>query len=234
MPHPVRLAYAWLGAAAFVASLLYFLYFFFIQLDHGQPAGGPAALAVDAALFSVFALHHSVMARAGARRWLARIVPPALERSTYVWIASVLFFATCVWWRPIGGAWYRATGAGALLLHAVQAAGILMTIVASAAIDPLELAGVRQVQQGALAGDRGELKTMGVYGWVRHPVYFGWMLLVFAAPHMTGDRAAFATISTAYLAIAVPFEERSLVETFGQDYRRYARRVRWRMIPGVY
>lgn len=228
-----RVAYAWLGAGAFVASLLYFLYFYFIQLDHVGSTGGASALAVDVALFSIFALHHSVMARTGAKRWLTRIIPPELERATYVWIASLLFAATCIWWRPIGGEWYRVSGAAAGLLYAVQAFGILMALVASAALDQLDLAGVRQTQ--ATRGDGpGELQTTGVYGWVRHPVYFGWVLLVFAAPHMTGDRAAFAAISTAYLAIAVPFEERSLREMFGAEYRRYAGRVKWRMVPGIY
>jgi protein-S-isoprenylcysteine O-methyltransferase Ste14 len=246
MPRPVRLAYAWLGAGAFVASLLYFVHFYLIQLDRAAPRGGAAAFAFDAALFSVFAMHHSVMARAGAKRWIARIAPPELERSTYVWLASLLFFATCLWWRPIGGEWYRAAGAGALLLYAVQAAAILMILSATAALDPLELAGVRQAQDISAtagagsagreeAGRRGPaLLTTGVYGWVRHPVYLGWILFVFAAPCMTGDRAAFAAISTAYLAIAVPFEERSLVDIFGDEYRRYAGRVRWKIVPGVY
>jgi protein-S-isoprenylcysteine O-methyltransferase Ste14 len=73
-----------------------------------------------------------------------------------------------------------------------------------------------------------------VYGWVRHPVYFGWVLFVFATPRMTTDRLVFATISTAYLAMAVPFEERSLVEAFGDRYRMYASRVRWKILPGIY
>jgi len=60
------------------------------------------------------------------------------------------------------------------------------------------------------------------------------MLLVFAAPRMTMTRLTFAVLSTAYLAIAIPFEERALVRVFGAEYREYQRRVRWRMIPGAY
>ena len=78
------------------------------------------------------------------------------------------------------------------------------------------------------------LRTDGLYGFVRHPVYFGWVLVVFGAPVMTMTRLTFAVISTAYLALAVPFEERSLIETFGPDYASYRKRVRWRMIPGIY
>jgi protein-S-isoprenylcysteine O-methyltransferase Ste14 len=78
------------------------------------------------------------------------------------------------------------------------------------------------------------LVTTGLYGFVRHPLYFGWMLLVCAAPHMTMTRLTFAVFSTSYLAIAIPFEERALIRVFGPQYREYQRRVRWRMLPGVY
>jgi methanethiol S-methyltransferase len=78
------------------------------------------------------------------------------------------------------------------------------------------------------------LVTSGVYAVVRHPLYFGWALLVFGAPHMTMTRAVFAVVSTLYLAVAIPWEERSLTTTFGADYEAYARRVRWRMVPFLY
>jgi protein-S-isoprenylcysteine O-methyltransferase Ste14 len=78
------------------------------------------------------------------------------------------------------------------------------------------------------------LTTNGLYGFVRHPVYFAWALFVFSTPTMTGTRAAFAIISTVYLMIAIPWEERGLVETFGDKYQAYRRKVKTRMIPWVY
>jgi protein-S-isoprenylcysteine O-methyltransferase Ste14 len=65
-------------------------------------------------------------------------------------------------------------------------------------------------------------------------VYLGWVLFVFGAPNMTADRLAFAVISSAYLVIAVPWEERSLRKSFGRAYEDYERTVRWRIIPYVY
>jgi len=47
-------------------------------------------------------------------------------------------------------------------------------------------------------------------------------------------RLSFAAISTLYLALAIPFEERSLIETFGPDYASYRMKVRLRMMPGIY
>ena len=95
-------------------------------------------------------------------------------------------------------------------------------------IDPLELAGIHEPSRGE------GLQTSGIYRLVRHPIYFGWVLVVFGTPHMTGDRLAFAVMTTAYLVVAVPFEERSLARTFGETYARYRRDVKWRMIPFIY
>ena len=110
-------------------------------------------------------------------------------------------------------------------------------------LDPLELAGIRQSsvvsRQSRSTVDRrlesaSGLTTDGPYRLVRHPLYLGWILIVFGAAHMTGDRLAFAVLTTVYLLIAIPWEERSLVRSWGDEYLRYQRRVRWRVIPFIY
>jgi methanethiol S-methyltransferase len=100
---------------------------------------------------------------------------------------------------------------------------------ASRAIDPLELAGIRKAER-----PNEELQQGGAYGLVRHPIYLGWVLAVFGAAHMTGDRLTFAVLTTTYLIIAVPWEERSLEREFGAAYRSYKQRVRWRIVPFLY
>jgi protein-S-isoprenylcysteine O-methyltransferase Ste14 len=69
---------------------------------------------------------------------------------------------------------------------------------------------------------------------VRHPIYLGWFLMVWGAPEMTGTRLVFAAASCVYLLLAIIFEERDLHRTFGTAYQRYARRVRWKVLPGVH
>lgn len=226
-------ATAWTGGLLFVASLAYFLYAYLVIF--GRPAEpGPALLpaAIDILLFSGFALHHSAFARTSFRAWVRRVASPRLERSIYVWISSVLLFAVCWLWRPVPGELYRLSGAWWWLGLAVQAAGIAITLVGSRALDPLELAGLRSFYPSR-AGDV-RLITSGLYGIVRHPLYFGWALLVFGTPHMTMTRFVFAVVSTAYLMVAIPWEERGLVATFGEEYERYRRKVRWRMLPLLY
>ena len=108
----------------------------------------------------------------------------------------------------------------------------MLTARGSARLDVLDLAGVRAVSPAPVP--HVPLQTHGVYGFVRHPVYFAWVLMVVGTPHMTMTRLTFAVISTTYLAIAIPFEERGLLDVFGSEYRDYQKRVRWRIIPGVY
>jgi len=218
---------AWLGGALFVAALGVCAWWYVFVLGRPSPAGGAPAVAADFAVFSLFALHHSVFARDFAKRLFGSMRPTAI-RSVYVYVASVLLILVCAAWRPVGGELYRAAGAGAAALVAVQLVGVWCTARAAARIDPLELAGIRP------ASRRESLQTSGLYGWVRHPIYFGWTLMVFGTPHMTGDRLTFAAISTLYLVAAVPLEERSLERSFGDEYARYCRAVKWRMIPFIY
>ena len=78
------------------------------------------------------------------------------------------------------------------------------------------------------------MQTEGPYRLVRHPLYLGWTLIVFGVAHMTGDRLTFAALTSIYLLAAIPFEERSLVQSFGESYVQYRARVRWRMLPFIY
>jgi len=223
---------AWLGGGAFIASLGYFVWTFGVRFDRVPPEGPRASpVLIDLALFTVFAVHHSVLARSGAKQWLTRHVPPTLERTCYVWVASALFVGVCALWQDVPGALYRHVGLWAALHWSAVAVGVWLTIRSAGVIDPLDLAGIRQA--GGVV-QPSPFRIVGPYRWVRHPIYLGWLLVVFGPPHMTATRLTFAAISSVYLIIAIPFEERSLVETFGDEYRRYQRAVRWRLVPGVW
>jgi protein-S-isoprenylcysteine O-methyltransferase Ste14 len=227
---------AWLGGGVFVAALALCAWWYLVTLGRSLPFQGWPPVLFDVALFTIFALHHSVLARERVKASLRRFIPDALSRTVYVWTASVLLIAMCLLWRPVGGDLYNATG-WALWAHSmVQLSGIWLIARATAAIDPLELAGIRQASSAVASKQpqNGGLQITGPYHWVRHPLYLGWVLAVFGHAHMTGDRALFAVITTTYLVAAVPLEERSLVASFGDDYRRYQREVRWRIVPYVF
>jgi protein-S-isoprenylcysteine O-methyltransferase Ste14 len=228
-------SFAIAGGLIFVCSLVYTAWAyvgpFGLAMSESTSFVRPATL--DALLFTGFALHHSVFARSGARQWTANRISLRLERSVYVWVASLLLSAIVALWQPVPGELWRVTAFPGLAFNAVQIAGVLVTLRASAALDVLSLAGVRQAFGTTVPGP-AHLVDGGLYGVVRHPVYFGWVLMVWPTSAMTGTRFVFAAVSTIYLALAIPLEERSLRTQFGAAYRDYAAKVKWRMVPGIY
>jgi protein-S-isoprenylcysteine O-methyltransferase Ste14 len=222
---------AWIGGALFVGSLALTAWWYFVRLGRPRPGVEPGAVVVDALLIAFFALHHSVCARESVKR-LVTAIPAPMMRSFYVWIASILLIVVVLFWRPIGGVVYSVDGPRAFLHAALQALGLGLIARAVAGLDALELAGIRQAR-----GDAAKIEPLqigGPYRLVRHPLYLGWVLALFGAARMTGDRLAFAAMTTIYLVLAVPWEERSLMRTFGDDYARYKARVRWRIVPFIY
>ena len=75
-------------------------------------------------------------------------------------------------------------------------------------------------------------RTPGPYQFVRHPLYVGWITAFWATPTMTLTHLVFALGMTAYILVAIPFEERDLAMYHGKDYADYRRRVPM-LIPGT-
>jgi protein-S-isoprenylcysteine O-methyltransferase Ste14 len=211
----------------FVASLVYCVVWYLFKLGHDVPFGGAGAIGWDAALLTVFACHHSIFARERVKARLLPVLGTGV-RSVYVWIASVLLIVLCVTWQPIGGTLYDAGGVVAVGCGAAQVAGVALIGWSVARIDPLDLAGIRS------AAPSEGLQIGGPYRIVRHPLYLGWMLAAFGTHHLTGDRLAFGVLTSTYLVIAIPWEERSLRRAFGESYARYTAQVPWRVIPFIY
>jgi hypothetical protein len=249
---PTAHLFAWTGAIVFVLSLSYFVYSYWVVF--GRTADGPlraSAVIWDVALFSAFAAHHSVFAREPVRRRLARTLPH-LERSVYVWVASLLFIVVCWLWQPVAGVVWELDGPARVAAVVVHVGGIVFSVYSASLIDAFELAGVRQLnaqrptpnsqlfptpnaQRPATPNSQPEeFKTTGPYGLVRHPIYLGWFLIVFAAGTMTMTRFVFAVVSCVYILVAIPFEEQSIRSSSGGAYERYMKRVPRKLIPGLY
>jgi len=225
---------AWAGAALFFASLGLFFYNYLVTWSRPATSTPAGAVAIDIALFTLFALHHSVFARERIRARVARLVPGGRERSFYVWVSSLLFIAVCAWWQPVAGVVWRVEGPLRAVLWAFQAFGVWLVLRSAVVIDIRDLAGLTRPAIPGEPARPTEFKVVGPYGWIRHPIYSGWFLVVFATSPMTGTRLLFALVSSAYLLVAIPLEERSLRATTNGAYERYMQRVRWRLMPGVY
>lgn len=197
-------------------------------IDAGSVAPLPQALAIDVGGLALFFAHHSVMARVRAKVALARFVAPAVERSTYVLVASLSMVLLMATWRPLPQVVWRASGAGRAVALGVFWTGVLVSLASSHLLDGLALFGVRQV----LADFRGRalpsvpFRTPGLYRLVRHPMMTGMLMTFWAAPTMTRGRLLLAAAMSGYILVAVRWlEERDLRAAFGTEYERYQREV---------
>ncbi|HKW39595.1 MAG TPA: isoprenylcysteine carboxylmethyltransferase family protein [Burkholderiales bacterium] len=205
------------------------------SIDTGAAAPLAEALAVNLLLLGVFALQHSVMARRSFKRWWTRIVPPAVERSTYV-LAATLALALLLWqWRPIPRpiVWSIESAAAAQALWVVFWLGWAVLLISTFLINHFELFGLRQVYASLTGREipEPEFRTPFFYRYVRHPIYLGFLLGFWAAPVMTAGHLLFAVGGTGYIIVGIWFEERDLIAQFGERYRRYREQVGM-LLPG--
>jgi methanethiol S-methyltransferase len=233
-----RILYLLFGVAAYLLFLATFLYLIAfvgnlpwvpVTVDRGGDVGAVGfALVVDLALIALFGLQHSVMARPGFKRAWTRIVPAPIERSVYVAAASLSLILLFLLWRPIpGGVWNVDNAIGADLLWTLFALGWLIVLLSTFLISHFELFGLAQVWGHARNKQAAApaFRTPFFYRWIRHPLYSGFFLAFWAIPQMSLGHLLLAAGVSAYMLIAIRYEERDLVGLFGSDYENYRTRV---------
>lgn len=217
----------------FLATFLYAIAFIG-NIELARTIDGPAtvpfahALLVNTLLLGLFAVQHSVMARPAFKQWWTRFVPQPVERSTYVLFSSAALLVLFHAWQPMGGVvWDVQDPLGRGLLYSVFAGGWLLVLAATFLINHFDLFGVRQVWLYLKGQPYRPLafSTPGLYRYVRHPLYVGWLFTFWATPTMTVTHLLFAAATTAYILLAIRWEERDLTHVHGQAYAEYRRQV---------
>jgi len=186
------------------------------------------AVAIDATLLLLFALQHSVMARRWFKERWTRIVPQPIERSTYVLFSSLALILLFSQWQPIGGViWSVDDSIGQIALRVLFALGCVLVLLSTILLNHFDLFGIRQVWLYLLGRPYSSLpfETPGLYRVVRHPLYVGWILVFWMTPTMTIAHLLFSVATTAYIVLAIQFEERDLIDAHGDKYRQYKRTV---------
>lgn len=182
------------------------------------------AVVIDAVLLGLFAIQHSGMARQGFKRVWTKLVQQPIERSTYVLVASATLLAVVEFWQPMPQTiWSVESQPWVLLLQALFWLGWLLLLTSTFMINHFDLFGLQQVWRNwsNLPYEPPKFVTPGPYRLVRHPLYLGFVVAFWSAPHMTLGHLFFAVMCTGYILLAIQFEERDMVTFYGDSYRAY-------------
>lgn len=233
------LAYGAVSYVIFFASFLYAIGFIGgfgvpTTLDGPREVSLSIAILTNLGLLAAFAVQHSVMARPAFKRWWTKIIPVAVERSTYVLLSSLALFAVFIWWQPMGGAiWDIQNATGQIALYSLFALGWGVVLYSTFLINHFDLFGLRQVWLAYQNKPYTELKFVmpWMYRIIRHPLYFGWLMVMWFTPTMSVAHLLFAMTCSAYIFVGIYLEERDL-KAAHPDYANYQQQVPM-IVPGL-
>ena len=181
----------------------------------------------DFSLSLVFFLQHSVMVRKSFRRYLSRFVPEAYVSAIYAIFSGIVLCAIIILWQETSGAVTAAQGVFRLALRAIFAASIVGFYWGTRALGFFDPFGVSEILN-CLRGRKPKgtpLTIRGPYRFVRHPLYFFVITMIWSSPDLTLDRLFFNVIWTAWIYIGALLEEQDLEADFGEAYLQYKRKV---------
>lgn len=238
MAGTIAFIYGVVAYGVFLATFLYAIGFvgnLVVSKSIDSPPEDPfvESLLIDIGLLSLFAIQHSGMARQGFKKRWTKIIPRALERSTFVLISSLLLILLYSQWRPMTAiVWEVGNPAAQRVLEVLFWLGWLIALHSTFLIDHADLFGLKQVYlyAGSKEYPAPKFKMPELYQYVRHPIMMGLLIAFWATPVMTVGHLLFSVATTVYIFIGISLEEFDLMNFFGEAYKEYRRRV-WMIFP---
>jgi protein-S-isoprenylcysteine O-methyltransferase Ste14 len=186
------------------------------------------AILIDLLLIALFGIQHSVMARQGFKKKWTKIVPHAIERSTFVLFASIVLIILFIFWQPVNIVlWNLEQSLAGTVFLGLSLLGWVMLLISTFIINHFDLFGLRQPYKYARNEQIGHIsfRTPLFYRFIRHPIYLSFLVAFWFAPVMTLGHLVFNIGMTTYIFIGIYHEERDLAKLFGQPYDLYRLRV---------
>lgn len=197
-------------------------------INSGVPGNPRRAVLVNLGLLALFGIQHSLMARPQFKSWWSEILPKPFQRSTYVLLTSAVL-STLFWlWQPLPRRLWNLQSIWLKIpLWTLYALGWGLVFLSARMINSGHFFGIQQIKEYAQEKrlTSPAFQTPGLYRFIRHPLMAGFLIAFWAAPEMTAGRMLLALGLTAYILLALKFEERDLVRRFGERYQRYRKQV---------
>lgn len=185
------------------------------------------ALAWDGIISAVFFVQHSYMIRGSFRDRLSTVISPHYNDAAFAIFSSTILIAVIVFWQSSTIVIYELQGflywiARGIFILAITGIGWVVY-----ALKPFDLFGHSSIKSYLSGKPLRPLQftVSGPYLWVRHPLYFFVLLLIWSFPVLTADRLLLNILWTAWIYIGTTLEEKDLLLDFGDKYHEYQRKV---------
>ena len=185
------------------------------------------ALIINAGLSLLFFIQHSAMIRKSFREKMARFLPEAYFSAVFAIASGIALMIVMLFWQQTMYSFVDADGVlywVLRLLFLVSVGGFYWGSSTLGLFDPFGKRAIKKHLNSAKS-EPMPFTVKGPYRWVRHPLYFFTLIMIWSFPHLTADRMLFNTLWSIWLIAGSILEERDLVRAFGNEYREYQLKV---------
>ncbi len=201
-----------------------------------QSASTTGAITINIGLIVLFGLQHSIMARPGFKTMMRRSMPKATERATFLLLTGLTLMFAIAFWQPIPGLVWQVENTSLMVsLWALYGLGWAYLLLATFVTNHFELMGLRQTYFYVrnLPYRKVNFTNKYMYKYSRHPMMLGLLIGMWCVPVMSISQFVMASLLTLYVFIGIFFEEKDLMNEFGESYKKYKKEVA-ALIPKIY